>query len=513
MNFIRFIIFQLNRVRHTFNVANSIFSLKTCDKYGKQKEGALIFFDPDFYLNTYIDVRASGIDPIYHYVANGWKEGRSPFRYFNVQAFSKAHPSLEALNVDLAEACIRLYGSYAWESHIECFGIASDLSLPVSFTSAERRRLRKKWTRYHHFFDAEFYLKEFPDTAATPAGAFMHYMHRGFSEDRQPRADFDGYYYRKANGLRRGQNPFRHCIESMEGGQKFPANVESRPGVQLFSKPLFAEDITIDSSNTAALQLSLCIHVHCFYVELFDEIVDRLQCLTLPFYLVVTVCNESDAEVVDNLLVDFNQRQNTHILVVENRGRDIAPFLIDASPIWRKSDLVLHLHTKKSPHITWGDNWRRYLFDQTIGYEPLLKGIIDQFQDRGDLGMMYPENFSMIKHFTEEEQNKDAIRYIAQKLRLECNFEALGAYAAGSMAFYRVKALASVLEYDALENLFGPEKGQLDGTAAHVLERLLPEMVRLNGFETQPYFLIDAEAAGLRTQRCGNDTKSRQAEQ
>ncbi|BCH65885.1 hypothetical protein RvVAT039_31010 [Agrobacterium vitis] len=100
----------------------------------------------------------------------------------------------------------------------------------------------------------------------------------------------------------------------------------------------------------------------------------------------------------------------------------------------------------------------------------------------------------MIKHFTEEEQNKDSIRYIAQKLRLECSSEALGAYAAGSMAFYRVKALTSVLEYDALEDLFGPEQGQLDGTAAHVLERLLPEMVRLNGFETQPYFLIEAEA-------------------
>lgn len=494
MSFIRFSIFQLNRLRHVFHVTRSIFSLKIYDKHRREKRGDLIFFDPDFYLDTYIDVRTSGVDPIYHYVANGWKEGRSPFRYFNVQAFSQAHPGSEALNVNLAEACILLYGSYAWKSHVEHFGTSSVSCLPVSSTAAERRKLREKWTQYRSFFDAQFYLREYPDAAATPAGAFMHYMHHGFAEDRQPRVDFDGYYYRKANGLSRAQNPFRHCIDSMKQGQTFPANAECRPGVKLFYKLPYSEDINIASSKAEASHLSLCIHVHCFYVELFSEIVDRLERLTLPFSLVITVCSERDAEILRKLLASLNQLQNAHILVVENRGRDIAPFLIDASPVWRKFDLVLHLHTKRSPHVTWGDNWRRYLFDQTVGYEPLLKGILDQFCTRDEVGMMYPENFCIIKHATEEERNTDAIRDIAQRLRLDLKSDALGAYAAGSMAFYRVKALASVLEYDALENLFGPEQGQLDGTAAHALERLLPEVVRLNGFETQHYVLIDPEA-------------------
>lgn len=493
MNFMRFFLDRLNGLRHILKRRKSIFSLSMEEKYRELGAGKLFFFDSDFYLASNIDVRASHIDPLYHYIENGWKEGRSPSRYFDVQAFSKAHPGLKRLNIDLAAVCIKLYGSYAWEGYNGRFEAASDTSSTFSFTAAERRRLHKKWTRARLYFDANFYLKEYPEVAATPFEAFMHYMHCGFSEDRQPRADFDGYYYRKTERLSRGQNPFQHCVDRLEEGQEFPANIVKQRGIQLIIRRRSKGASTLNGLKTEESQLSLCIHVHCFYVDLFNEVAERLRLLTRPFSLVVTVCSEADANTVRKLLGDCIQLQNAHILVVKNRGRDIAPFLVDSSPIWQRSDVVLHIHTKRSPHISWGDNWRNYLFDQTIGDEHVLKGVLDQFQHRNDLGMMYPNNYCMIRRFTEEEHNKEAIQTVAQKLHVESNFEAIGAYAAGSMAFYRVKALLSILKNEILEDLFEPEQGQIDGTTAHVLERLLPEVVRINGFQTQPYVGVNAD--------------------
>ncbi|MCF1496261.1 hypothetical protein GOZ83_28610 [Agrobacterium vitis] len=498
-------IFYIWNLRNSLYVGHYFFELNARDLFFKKETLYSLsglfkvyyfsspFFDELYYREANPDVLGSTRQLVLHYVQYGFAERRSPSRHFDVQAFSKDHPHLDVLNVDLAEVCIRLYGSYVWQDNDTSTDVDLSSGLTVSFSSKERRTLYKKWARYRFFFDAEFYLKEYPEAAITRDEAFMHYMHCGFSEDRQPRADFDGYYYRKKSSLSRGRNPFCHCVNRIGGGQVFPSNVADREGIALPCNRPSRNILAENSSKKIIVQLSLCIHVHCFYVELFNEIIDRLRLLTLPVSLVVTVCSEIDAKIVNKLLIDFNQQLDIHVIVCENRGRDIAPFLVDASPIWRKSDLVLHLHTKRSPHISWGDNWRRYLFDQTIGDETSLKSVVDQFQSRNDVGMMYPENYCMIRHFTEEERNSDAIHSIAQKLRLECNFDALHAYPAGSMAFYRVNALAGVLDNSDLENLFEREQGQLDGTTAHAFERLLPEVVRLSGFETLPYFVANAD--------------------
>lgn len=40
-------------------------------------------FDVDWYLKVYPDVKASGLDPIVHYLKHGWKESRQPSPYFD----------------------------------------------------------------------------------------------------------------------------------------------------------------------------------------------------------------------------------------------------------------------------------------------------------------------------------------------------------------------------------------------------------------------------------------------
>jgi lipopolysaccharide biosynthesis protein len=450
------------------------------------------FFDSRYYYEASQDVRDVGLEPISHYLDHGWRELRSPSRHFDAEGFCESHPYLNGQQLDLAETCLRLYGSYAWkvDGKVVPTVAANDPMVAKAFSVRERRRLFDVWQRYRGFFDADFYLKEYPEAASTPDDAFMHYMHQGYSEDRKPRGDFDAYRYRKKYGLSRGQNPFRHCVDRIADGEVFPSSAGDRLVLQagLFEKLQGTNEALLPGQAETANQLTLCIHLHCFYVDLLHEVVDRLRPMALPFSLVVTVCNEVDAAAARKLLDGLGRHREIQVLVVRNRGRDVAPFLVDASSIWRNSDLVLHLHTKRSLHISWGDNWRRYLFDRTIGEEQLLVWAIDYFQRHPRTGMIYPENYCMIRHFTEKEENSDAIHSVARKLGLGCDFSALGAYPAGSMAFYRVSALTDIVDNDGLENLFEEEEGQLDGTAAHAFERLLPESVRQKGSEVTPYF-------------------------
>jgi hypothetical protein len=53
-------------------------------------------FDPIYYLYWYSDVRASGLDPLHHYLHYGWKEGRDPSSGFSTSGYLAANPDVAA---------------------------------------------------------------------------------------------------------------------------------------------------------------------------------------------------------------------------------------------------------------------------------------------------------------------------------------------------------------------------------------------------------------------------------
>lgn len=48
-------------------------------------------FDPDWYLSTYPDVAAAGVDPAIHFLQEGWREGRDPSPLFATAAYLRAN--------------------------------------------------------------------------------------------------------------------------------------------------------------------------------------------------------------------------------------------------------------------------------------------------------------------------------------------------------------------------------------------------------------------------------------
>ncbi|PZQ64166.1 MAG: hypothetical protein DI570_06345 [Phenylobacterium zucineum] len=51
-------------------------------------------FDAAFYLRAYPDVAEAGDDPLEHYLAHGWREGRDPSAEFSTRAYIEAFPEL-----------------------------------------------------------------------------------------------------------------------------------------------------------------------------------------------------------------------------------------------------------------------------------------------------------------------------------------------------------------------------------------------------------------------------------
>jgi len=57
-------------------------------------------FDHQYYLRNNLDVARGCKDPIWHYVRNGWREGRNPNKNFDTRKYLKDNANFVAQNVN-----------------------------------------------------------------------------------------------------------------------------------------------------------------------------------------------------------------------------------------------------------------------------------------------------------------------------------------------------------------------------------------------------------------------------
>ena len=420
------------------------------------------FFDTQFYLKSYRDVQEIGINPLIHYLLDGGPELRRPTEDFDPEAFCAAHPTLDVTTKTPAEQCVALYGSYRWRD--------GQAVSPTTSAAAE--------ATFRSVFDADFYRSHYPDVTAADIDALQHFLHFGLFEFRDPSSGFESFFYHRTFAAQESRG--RSLIDT------YHAQVQ-RIVPQTASIESIAVDLRDRPAGTTGSALRLCVHAHCFYPELIKELIPGFHNLPSDAVVVITAVSAADAQFIARAMARHAVVQPTEVRVVPNRGRDIGPFLVGCQDIWRTCDVVLHLHTKVSTHVSWGEEWRHYLFDQTLGSKALVDWIRESFAVDPTLGCLYPRNFHRIRKYVNVEQNSAAISAFLDVLGLPAATGAQPDYPAGSMAWYRTAGLAPLA--DALTTLdrFETEADQVDLTFAHALERIMPLVVRASGYAVRNY--------------------------
>jgi hypothetical protein len=59
-----------------------------------------LFFNSAYYLETNPDVRAAGMDPAFHYLVHGGREGRDPGPFFSSRAYLARYPDVAGANLN-----------------------------------------------------------------------------------------------------------------------------------------------------------------------------------------------------------------------------------------------------------------------------------------------------------------------------------------------------------------------------------------------------------------------------
>jgi lipopolysaccharide biosynthesis protein len=214
--------------------------------------------------------------------------------------------------------------------------------------------------------------------------------------------------------------------------------------------------------------------VHLFYVEQWEYIKNKLANMgTIKYDLFITLQNKD--KDFSNVIISFRKDAQVHL--VENMGRDILPFVHVARRLDQKGYInILKIHTKKSKHRTDGDKWFHELIDGLLPSINSVKKIYSILESNN--AMIGPKGHyvSYSEYIGSNQPSIDILlneMYTAEQVEaLKTRLDDCG-YFGGSMFWISTAVLRPLLDLYLMPEDFEPEAGQIDGTLAHAIERII----------------------------------------
>lgn len=224
-----------------------------------------------------------------------------------------------------------------------------------------------------------------------------------------------------------------------------------------------------------------CAVIHAWYMDVFDELVDALRDSNITWRIIITTTPEREAGVrrrVQELALD------AEVVVCENRGRDVLPFLQVANRLYDEGvTVVLKIHTKRSTHREDGERWRKELVDKLLAPE-LAPRILQAFRERQDLGLVAADGHLLpLSYFWGA--NEANVNYLCGRIGIDRPSPERDRFIAGTMFWGRLEAMRPLLDAHLGLDEFEGEAAQLDGTLAHAVERIFCLTASNQGFVTQ----------------------------
>lgn len=408
------------------------------------------YFDAAYYLINNPDVRHADIDPLWHFINHGWKEGRNPCSWFETNYYLELNPDVEKSGINPFVHYL-LYGYQ--EGRRPNPYQQSYLNLKTSTSNGEK----PSWLRMHIYRIGKYIFNILPERYRWRL-LFWLYQRFGFMLKGIPH------------------------FENWQKSQQY--------AMSLSSSDFFGVNLS-EIQPTSEAKGAIAIHLHIYYMEVVDEFVASLMNMPFPYDLYVSTPHSEIIKKCEEYFTNLPQLRKCTIKQVQNRGRNFAPLFCAFGEELQRYDFIAHLHSKKSIYNKGATKgWREYLTNCLLGNEQQIRKIFTLLQDDEPRGLVYPQNYYLLPYWANTWlANESLARTWIDRLGISKMPRGYFDYPAGSMFWAKVEALEPIFNLKLTWDDFPEEIGQTDGTLAHVLERLLVLCSLQQGLK--PAILID----------------------
>jgi hypothetical protein len=173
-------------------------------------------FDDDYYLQCRPDVAAQEVNPLWHYLYHGAREGAAPCPLFDSNYYAAQCRNLDGENslahylrggVAISRNPHPLFDTAFYLSRCGC-------KIPQGITPLEHFLTTGGRTDPHPLFDTTWYLSRQPACRERRQNPLIHYLTEGWRQGAAPHPQFDGELYLRWNPdvKAAGVNPLDHFV-------------------------------------------------------------------------------------------------------------------------------------------------------------------------------------------------------------------------------------------------------------------------------------------------------------
>ncbi len=216
--------------------------------------------------------------------------------------------------------------------------------------------------------------------------------------------------------------------------------------------------------------------IHLYYIELWKDIYKYIKNFENGIDVYINVNSNITEDEYYNIIYDI---PNANIFSFENKGRDILPFINIMKIIEPLNyEFVYKIHSKVSPHRKDGNEWREHLIGSLIENKKYINNVESILHHEG-VGLVIAKG-NRLKYSEWKGSNQELVQMLCKRMNIK--YEEEFYFPAGSIFCIKPQLLTELLN-SIEESDFHAEKGQVDGTIAHAIERIIGLILKNKNME------------------------------
>ena len=341
----------------------------------------------------------------------------------------------------------------------------------------------RELAHYAYVFDTKHYKSQLDIEEAKElksiGDVILHYCTSGSREGIDPSNlfDTDNYLSKYPDVKKSGLNPMVHCFKFGMNEHRYSMdNIHFMRKMADIKKP---DTNALNSIEEDLKTKKVGVFLHIYYPELGEAIASYLK--NIPCSIDIFISTKEDSiQTLQRVFTRVENAQKVEVRNFRNIGRDVAPFIVGFRDQILNYDLILKLHSKKSPHSNALSGWFFHCLDNLIGSKVIAATNLKSLQ-AAETGIVYPiENYALslgIKHdscWGHEDGNYTKAKPFLKRFNLtHITRDSQFRFPTGTMFWCKPELLKPLLDWNLSWNDFDEEGGQIDGTIAHSIERLI----------------------------------------
>ncbi|HIZ61352.1 MAG TPA: rhamnan synthesis F family protein [Candidatus Gemmiger avistercoris] len=249
----------------------------------------------------------------------------------------------------------------------------------------------------------------------------------------------------------------------------------------------------------------IALAMHLYFMDMLDQSVAFAAKFPPQTDVFISTNDEKKKRQIEQAFAGQDLHSVT-VLVVENRGRDVAAFLCDLAPHLRGYDYVCFMHDKKAIQTRPGSVGASfgYVCNENVCKNAAhVLNVLCEFERDPYLGILCPPYPTHGLYFMNMcsggwGPNFENTKQLLKNLRLDVPISGEESPIApfGSVFWFRPDALEPLFAHGWQHSEFPPEPLPQDGTISHAIERVYPFVAQAAGY--YPAVVMSRDFAVLR---------------